>query len=104
MVSTEAKAVIKGRGISGMTPGATVRLRHYRVDVARWRREQTRPGEVPPGLVNAGTALRLEEKRSYLLFLAALPDGSYEALSGHTFPTDAVYRLESTRWVDPSGK
>jgi hypothetical protein len=46
-------------------------------------------------VANGGSVLQLQEKRNYLLLLTRQADGSYEPLSGHTFPSDSVYRLEN---------
>jgi hypothetical protein len=67
--------------------GANLRLRHYRFT----------PEVLRHGLLNAGSWLRLQAQRHYLLFLTNAAGGVYEPLSGPTFPTDSVYLL------DPSG-
>lgn len=70
-----------------------VRLKHYRIDMDEWNRRNAPKG----GLVNGGTELSFvtskEHKESYLLFLTWTDDGRFESLSGHTFPTDTVFRL-----------
>jgi hypothetical protein len=49
------------------------------------------------GLVNAGTRLSFDAAKgrnpAYLLFLIATDSGQFEPLSGHTFPTETVFRL-----------
>ena len=87
------KATFKADGQAGV--GANVSLRHYRLDMERWRKDHPpEPGKPPPGLVNAGGQLGMLEGRSYLLFLKKSVDGVYEPLSGHTFPNDSVYLLD----------
>lgn len=70
-------------------------LKHYRIDFAEWRRRNpTRPGLPPSGLLNAGSVLEFGDGSGlYLLFLKRSDDGTYEPLSGHTFPTDSVFLL-----------
>jgi hypothetical protein len=74
---------------------AEIGLRHYRIDVDELRRTHRQPpGAPPPGLMNAGSSLDFAgPPQPYLLFLKRIADGGYEPLSGHTFPTDSVYRL-----------
>jgi len=89
------QAVVKNAARRPLTISKELRLRHYSVDIDRWRdAHPPKPGEPPPGLVNTGSALHGRENRSYLLFLSSRSDGLYEPLSGHTFPTDSVYLLE----------
>ena len=74
----------------------TLTLMFLRHDMEQWRREQqSPPGAPPPGLMNAGSQLHLETGagHQYLVYLSRRADGRYEPLSGHTFPTDSVYRL-----------
>ena len=81
----------------GATSGAIreVRLKHFRPDLEEWRRRKPpQPGFPPPGFVNTGLVLDFAGQRSpYLLFLRRGEAGSYEPVSGHTFPTDSVYLL-----------
>jgi hypothetical protein len=75
--------------------GVDVTLRHYQLDMERWRKEHPpEPGKPPPGVLNTGSQLAVLEGRSYLLFLKRSVDGVYEPLSGHTFPTNSVYLLD----------
>jgi hypothetical protein len=91
-------AVVQSGDPNPVSVGSDLRLRHYRHDLERWRKEHPPdPGGLPRGLLNTGSTLVLEEKRSYLLFLIKSADGLYEPLSGHTFPTDSVYRLDNGR-------
>jgi len=73
--------------------GPVVRLKHYRIDMDEWNRRNASKS----GLVNRGSELTFvtskERKDPYLLFLTRTDDGRFEPLSGHTFPTDTVYRL-----------
>jgi hypothetical protein len=72
-----------------------VALMHYRHDMDQWRLDHPQePGKPPQGVVNAGSALSFSAGREqYLMFLKRLPDGRYEPLSGHVFPTDSVFVL-----------
>jgi hypothetical protein len=87
------KAIFKADGHARV--GADVALRYYHLDLERWRKEHPpEPGKPALGLVNAGGQLTLEEGRTYLLFFKSSVDGTYEPLSGHTFPNDSVYCLD----------
>ena len=87
-------AVLKAREGNGIAVGAALNLFYYRHDQDRWQRDHPRkPGQPPPGLLNAGCTLDLERGAKYLLFLVPGPDGSYQPLSGHTFPDESVYLL-----------
>jgi hypothetical protein len=70
-----------------------IRLKHYRIDMEEWRRRNG--GNA--GLVNSGTELSFDtaagRKPAYLLFLIDTGGGQFEPLSGHTFPTETVFRL-----------
>jgi len=89
------EAIMKSAEGNAVAVGGALRVKHYRHDMDRWRKEHPAPpGLPPPGVVNTGSSLLLEEKRSYLLFLTKSADALYEPLSGHTFPTDSVYRLD----------
>jgi len=90
----EVEAIMKDSG-QHLAVGASLRLRHYRRDLERMKREQV-PG-APVGLINAGSVLLFDEARHYLLFLTVGSDGLYEPLSGHTFPGDSVFRLDHAR-------
>jgi hypothetical protein len=60
-----------------------IKIRHYAPTPAEAAR-----------LINGGTTLNFTVGARYLMFLK-LADGSrYEPLTGHSFPTDSVYRLE----------
>jgi hypothetical protein len=100
----QLEAILKttGQNPGGLRP--EFRLRHYRLDTERWRRDHPpEPGLPPPGLVSADIgALALLEGRSYLLFLTKSADGLYEPLSGHTFPNDSVLRLDKSFALDRS--
>jgi hypothetical protein len=67
--------------------GATLSLRHYSV--------------IEQGFVNTGTTLRFAVPGAYLLFLVRQPDGLYEPVAGHTFPTEAVYLLDRSDRLPP---
>ena len=86
-------AVLKNNA-NAVKSGGEVRLRHYRRDEARWRQELKVPATGPFAYVNAGSEVRPQLKKSYLLFLKAGADGIYEPLSGHTFPTDSVFPFD----------
>ena len=75
--------------------GRSIRLTYFRHDVEQWQREnESPPGVAPRVVVNGGSTLQLERGRSrYLVFLSRRPDGRYEPISGHTFPTTSVLRL-----------
>jgi hypothetical protein len=106
----EVLAVLKGDApdtFLSSAAGTRVRLRYYRHDWDQRRRDDTpqpglprrssegaKSGLPPPGVVNTGSTLTFTAGEGpYLLFLAKGPDGVYDPLSGHTFPTDSVYLL-----------
>ena len=72
-----------------------LRLKHYRIDADEWRRRHPpRPGLPAPGPVNAGSVLDFPEGSGpWLMFLKRGEGGTYEPLSGHTFPTESVFIL-----------
>ena len=82
-----------------VSAGLSVRLKHYRMDEAEWkRRNPPQPGLPPPGVVDAGSHLDFtREPGPYLVFLKRAPGNVYEPLSGRTFPTDSVYELRKLR-------
>jgi hypothetical protein len=95
------EAILKTSSQHPAGPGTEFRLRHFRLDMERWRREHPpEPGMPPPGLVGGISALALLEGRSYLLFLTKRADGLYEPLSGFTFPADSVILLDKPSVLD----
>jgi hypothetical protein len=77
----------------------TLTLVFLRLDIGQCRHEQQSPlGAPPPSLMNAGSQLHLETGagHQYLVYLSRRADGRCEPLSGHTFPTDSVFRLCET--------
>lgn len=88
-LETELKVLTTLKGQSE----PTIRLKHYRIDMDEWRRRNG--GNA--GLVNAGSELSFDattgQKPAYLLFVIDTNDGRFEPLSGHTFPTETVFRL-----------
>ena len=79
-----------------VSAGVSVRLRHYRIDGAEWkRRNPPQPGlPVPGGVINSGSHLDFtREMGSDLVFLKRMSDNVFEPLSGQTFPTESVYLL-----------
>lgn len=78
-----------------MSRPVEIRLKHYQLDENEWRRRnRVQTGNAPAGLVNAGTYLDFSgHAGAYLLFLARGGADAYEPLSGHTFPTNSVYKL-----------
>jgi hypothetical protein len=88
-------SVLKADVENALTAGVEFHLMHSRVDSDAFRRRNPpEPGQPPSGLLNTGTALDFDTQPGpYLCFLKRRGDGNYEPLSGHTFPTDSVYRL-----------
>jgi hypothetical protein len=88
-LETELKVLSTLKGQSD----PVIRLKHYRIDMDEWKR---RHGDA--GFVNAGTHLSFDtaknSKAAYLLFLTVTDGRRFEPLSGHTFPTDTVFRLD----------
>jgi len=82
--------VLKADATADVRVGTTLSLRHYSV--------------IERSFENVGSSLRFGEPgRAYLLFLVRQPDGMYEPVSGHTFPTDSVYFLDrSDRFPPPT--
>jgi len=94
----EVLTVLKSDARAASAAATRVTLKYYRHDLDRWQREHPpQPGLPPQGAINSGSTLTFTSGHGpYLLFLARRPDGAYEPLSGHTFPTDSVYRLEKS--------
>ena len=69
----------------GGAVGATIHLKYYATDFAR----------LGQGVINGGSSLNLAMGNSYLLFVKRTTATVYEPLSGHTWPTMAVYPLAS---------
>jgi hypothetical protein len=88
-------AVLKPDPRAASAGMSQVRLKHYRIDRNELlRRHPPQPGLPPSGLVNAGSYLDFSaDTGPYLVFLTRSAGDTYEPLSGHTFPTDSVYRL-----------
>jgi hypothetical protein len=88
-LETELKVLTTLKGQSD----PVIRLKHYRIDMDEWRRRNG----ADSGLLNAGTQLSFDvasrQKTAFLLFLTPIDGGQFEPLSGHTFPTEAVFRL-----------
>jgi hypothetical protein len=88
-LETELKVLTTLKGQSE----PVIRLKHYRIDMDEWRRRNG----AEAGLVNAGTHLSFDAPKerppAYVLFLTATDGGRFEPLSGHTFPTETVFRL-----------
>jgi hypothetical protein len=99
----QLEAILKTTDPHPVGLGPEFRLRHFRLDMDRWRRDHpAEPGMPPPGLLGGIGALTLLEGRSYLLFLTKPADGLHEPLSGVTFPTDSVLLLEKSNVLDRS--
>lgn len=90
------RAVLKDPG-KRVAPGGELRLRHYRLDMEAWRAENKVPPGAPFAMVNGGSSLRFGLPRTYLMFLKIGTDGTYDPLSGHTFPTDSVFAFDGLR-------
>ena len=80
-------AVLKPCAQADLRAGTVVTLKHYTPDRDRIR----------GGLVNGGTALTFTTGATYLVFLKHSEGSAFEPLSGHTFPTDSVYRVLKAR-------
>ena len=91
----EILAVLKPGSDRAVSAGTRLVLSYYRHDWDQWRADNpSEPGKPPPGVVNAGSALAFEPKSGpYMLFLVKTAKG-FEPVSGHTFPTESVFRLQ----------
>ena len=99
----QLEAILKTAGQNPAGLGREFRLRHFRLDMERWRRDHPpEPGMPPRGLLGGLGGLALLEGRSYLLFLTKPADGLYEPLSGFTFPTESVLLLDKSFVLDRS--
>jgi hypothetical protein len=96
-------AVLKADSRPGVSGFADVRVKHYQIDNNEWlRRNRSQASDSPDGLVNAGSYLDFRTATGgYLLFLTRGAADRYEPVSGHTFPTKSVYRLQE--FVRPAG-